>query len=347
MFEVLVSLCLAHDHSRCRDVLIPGFETATAEICETALSGGAPKTEQFQTYYVNSGPFCSNKGQVSTFVEQLPGVFAHEGIISDAKTDNYGDVANLGFVLGEQSIAVIDAGGSRKVAEEMYRAIRQVSDLPISHVILTHMHPDHVLGAAFFADLGAKVVGQAGLERALADRGETYLMNFGRLMGEDQFIGTRVVTPDIEVESTLEIDLGARALELTAWPQSHTSTDLTVMDVTTRILFTGDLVFDGHAPALDGSLRGWQEAFIALKAIDARAIIPGHGRLMLDWPEAAAPMERYLGRLAEDTREAIDAGSTLGEAIETVAQDEAENWQLFELFNPRNATVAYTELEWE
>ncbi len=58
-------------------------------------------------------------------------------------------------------------------------------------------------------------------------------------------------------------------------------------------------------------------------------------------------MQRYLDVLAADTRAALDAGQRMGEAIETIAASEEAHWELFEAYNPRNATVAFTELEWE
>ena len=79
----------------------------------------------------------------------------------------------------------------------------------------------------------------------------------------------------------------------------------------------------------------------------ADKVVPGHGGPILAWPQAAAPQSRYLGVLEEDTRAALQAGLTLGAAIRTIGRSEAGHWQLFDLHNPRNATVAYTELEWE
>jgi len=348
MFEALVTLCLISATDICRDVLLPGYEAKTEAGCTALLKASGPqRSALFSEYSQGAASTCQPMGPVAAFDEIAPGVFAHRGVISDASADNFGDVANIGFVIGNRSIAVIDTGGSRKIAEMTYRAIRQRSDLPISHAILTHMHPDHVLGATFFADAGASIVGHAGLMRALADRAETYLGNFGNLIGAGQFIGTTIVVPDLVVEDNLQLDLGERVLDLKLWPRSHTGTDITVMDQRSGTLFTGDLVFDVHAPALDGSVAGWQKVLADLTKLKAARIMPGHGGPMMDWPEGLGPTARYLDVLAMDTRAAIKAGQPLSEAVGNIAQSEAGNWQLFDLFNPRNATVAYTELEWE
>ena len=212
-------------------------------------------------------------------------------------------------------------------------------------VILTHMHPDHVLGASVFAD--ATVVGHESLPRALADRAGGYLESYERQIGTEGFLGTEVSPIDETVADTRQIDLGGRVLSLRAWPVAHTGTDLTVLDETTGTLFAGDLVFDGHLPTLDGSLRGWQQVLSGLQEMRAERLVPGHGGPVLGMAEAIAPMQRYLDVLAQDTLAAIDSGERLGEAVGHVAAREADHWQLFDAYNPRNATAAFTELEWE
>ena len=89
--------------------------------------------------------------------EVAQGVFVHQGPYEDFTPANGGGIANLGFVIGGHSVAVIDSGGSRAEGERLLAAIRARTDLPVSHVILTHVHPDHVLGTGAFAGAGAAV----------------------------------------------------------------------------------------------------------------------------------------------------------------------------------------------
>ncbi len=85
--------------------------------------------------------------------------------------------------------------------------------------------------------------------------------------------------PTLLVEETSELDLGGRKLILHAWPVAHTDCDLTVYDPASRILFAGDLLFSGHLPVLDGSLKGWLKTLDALKATPAERVVPGHGAI--------------------------------------------------------------------
>ena len=84
-----------------------------------------------------------------------------------------------------------------------------------------------------------------------------------------------------------------------------------------------------------------------LLSMDVKHVVPGHGAALLDWPAGGTAQQTYLDILARDTEDAIAEGQRLGDAIDTVAAAQADVWELFEAFNPRNATVAFTELEWE
>lgn len=346
MFEAVALICaVAAGVESCRNVLLPGYAAADAAACSAAVEAAPPAwLAEADPRRLDCRP---RPASTLAFAEVAPGVFVHEGAIADADTTNAGDVANIAFVIGGAAVAVIDSGGSRLVGEQVYLAVRERTELPVSTLILTHMHPDHVLGAAAFADAGATLVGHAHLPRALADRADTYMTAFSGRIGNPAFIGTRILPPDVTVEDRTSIDLGGRVLELQRWPTGHSESDLTVFDPATATLYTGDLVFDRYTPSLDGSLRGWQQTLAAIMQIPAARAVPGHGGPVLDWPGGAAPEARYLDRLAADTRAALDAGLPLSEAVTEIGRGEAGNWQLFDSFNSRNATVAYTELEWE
>lgn len=339
MIGLVATLCLSAAPDVCADRLLPGDCASTR--MEAWLSG-RPGLDL-------AGHRCADSGEVPALSvrEIAPGVFVHEGEVALADAANGGDIANLGFILGHDAVAVVDAGNTRGLGEALYAAVRAETDLPVRWLVLTHMHPDHVFGAEVFREAGAEIVAGDGFPMALSARADSYMRALTRQVGQAAALGSRLVLPDRVVSGVETLDLGGRTLELAATGIAHTDNDLTVRDLETGTWFLGDLVFDGHAPSLDGSISGWIAALEALASEPAERVVPGHGRAELPWPEAAAPTATYLRALAVETREAIDAGESLGTAARHVGTGLGEGWQLFNEFNARNATTAYRELEWE
>jgi quinoprotein relay system zinc metallohydrolase 2 len=277
--------------------------------------------------------------------EVAPGIHIRRGVDEDVSASNDDAIANIGFVIGREAVAVTDAGGSLNDGRRLRASIRQATELPIRYVLMSHVHPDHVFGAGAFSADHPIYVGHAGLPRALSLRWEYYRTRTEAILGKDT-VGA-LVMPTMLVRDQAQIDLGGRALELTAHGIAHTDSDLTAFDRQTGTLIASDLLFVRRVPSLDGSLKGWMKELALLKSVAAKRAVPGHGPTSVEWPLGCRDLERYLGVLLRETRAAIARGQDIDAAVKTVGLSERGRWALFEDYNGHNVIQAFKELEWE
>jgi len=239
------------------------------------------------------------------------GVWLLEGSTDNFATDNGGNIVNVGFIETADGVVVIDTGPSRRYGEALRQSIEKTTGKPVLRVLLTHHHPDHVLGNQAFADVPIAALPET--TRLLAEQGDAMAENMYRLVG-DWMRGTEVVLPSEEVqEGTLEI--GGRRLQLLAL-RGHTGADLAILDERTGVLFAGDILFYQRALTTPNSpgLDVWQADLDRLEALPWQQIVPGHGPVTTD----AAPftqMRDYLGWLDGLLRQGAEQGAEMNELI--------------------------------
>lgn len=282
-----------------------------------------------------------------TVAEIAPGIFVHQGRHVSVEDAAHADIANIGFIVGERCVAVLDTGGSIRIGAALLATVRATTDKPVCHVINTHGHFDHVLGNAAFAGLpDINFVGHANLVANLAASTDLFLRQFAADLGPNP-TADQIVMPTSQVADREEIDLGGRVLELRAHPAAHTDSDVSVYDRETGTLWLADLLFMERIPALDGSLLGWIDVLDRLQGIAAGRVVPGHGPASAPWPDALLPQATYLKSLRDEVRAGIAAGSFMEDLIQTAGQQQKTKWLLHEYHHRRNVSRAFTELEWE
>ncbi|NKB37370.1 MAG: quinoprotein relay system zinc metallohydrolase 2 [Gammaproteobacteria bacterium] len=290
--------------------------------------------------------FASSESKNFNLVELASGIYVHYGKHVSFESPDLDDIANIGFIVGDKCIAIIDTGGSVRIAQQLLSEIRRTSDKPVCYVINTHIHFDHLLGNIVFKDTEAEFVGHQNLADEIAANRSFFIREYGKNLGpqvsEDSIIG-----PDILVEEKMVLDLGNRKLQLNAYGAAHSHTDLTVFDEKTKTLWLSDLLFKERIPSLDGSLRGWLKSMDSFDRIDAEHIVPGHGPASTKSKDGYASQLQYLQLILEETRRGISQGLFMEDIVEQVGVNEKKKWLLHEQHHKRNVTKAFSELEWE
>ncbi|HEX2147268.1 MAG TPA: quinoprotein relay system zinc metallohydrolase 2 [Pseudorhizobium sp.] len=263
----------------------------------------------------------------------------------EATPANSGGIANIGFIIGRDSVLVTDPGGSLADGHWLLSEIRKRTKKPVRHVVMSHVHADHCFGAAAFVAEEPSFIGHSRLKPALDARAGFYRERLAEVLGQEN-VGNPIY-PSREVEDTAEVDLGDRMIRLTAHRQAHTDCDLSLLDTATGTLFPSDLLFVDRVPSLDGSLSGWLAEAERLKQVRPARAVPGHGPATVDLEPALAKQMDYLNTVANETREAIAKGLPIQEATGSVTAGQGHGWVLYDDYHERNVIQAYKELEWE
>lgn len=295
-----------------------------------------------------AGVFCLCNSQVfaQLHLEQVAsGVWVHFAPLQKATPSNHGAIANIGFIVGDKCVAVIDTGGSPKQGHALKQAIRKITPKPVCYVINTHAHPDHIYGNIAFQQDGVQFVGHHNLAANMAARSPYYIERSQREWGI-QLSAKHSIPPDLAVQKTMRLNLGGRQLLLSAHQTAHTNNDLTIFDIKTNTVWLGDLLFIGHIPVLGGSLLGWLDVLQGFKSQKWQTVIPGHGRSQV-WRQDIIAEQKYLQTLLVQIRLALSDGVFLQQAQKTIGYSEQSKWKLFKQFHQRNVAAAFVELEWE
>ncbi len=281
------------------------------------------------------------------FIKVDKGIYVHFGKQEDSNTQNFGDIANIGFIIGEKSIAVIDTGASIKIGKEMFKKIREISKLPISHIIITHSHPDHFLGTEALLKDNPVIVGHENLNRSLINNFEFYKALQFNLTKDASLKETKLILANkfVKKNETLKINLGDRNLTIKAWSSGHTDNDVSIYDENSKI-FWSENIFVDRIPSIRASILGWRKNLKEIQELDINKIVPGHGPI-ISKKEAISPMIDYFDQLISDIRNFHKSNKSLDFVLKNISQENKQGWLLYNDYHMGNITKAFTELEWE
>jgi len=240
------------------------------------------------------------------FVEFAPKVYVAQGY----------DFADLAFVLTDDGIVAIDAGTTETNARAVLTVLRRLSPLPITHLILTHAHWDHIGGLAGLKAPGAQVIAQAKFADELRRVNETGV-GFRYFFGGE---GRRryEVVPDRLISQRESLTVGGTEFVLYPVRGGETEDALLIHLPASGVLFVGDAFMPYlGAPFLpEGSAEGLFETIALIRALNPRRLIHGHPPLTETFTMEALPgLEVGLRDVYDRTLQGIGQGKTLVEIL--------------------------------
>ncbi len=256
---------------------------------------------------------------------------------------NNGNISNSCFVNMGNSYLVIDSGPTYQYAEQSYRAMKKIKNLPISYIVNTHVHDDHWLGNAYYKAIGVKIVGALAFENEVK-QDKTRMQ---KKISSEAYRKTTQEFPTIFVKNEKILHINSHKVNLISINQkAHTQGDLLVYIPEYKIVFAGDLVFNDRIPSIrDGNLQGWLDALDIIKNIDVKYIVGGHGKKVDKM--AVDFTYNYLKTLKKQVSSLIQDGESLANVVNMVKMNQYKDVNLYQTMHRKNVETAYRMLEWE
>ena len=280
--------------------------------------------------------------QVSEHVHYVEGT-------AGVATDNEGFISNAGFVITGDGVVVFDALGTPSLAHKLVGKIRELTDQPIRKVIVSHFHADHIYGLQVFEDLGVEISAPEGAQKylqseAAKERLEERRFSLEPWVNDD----TRLVLPDVVIAESSQFTMGDVTFTINYMGKAHSDGDLGMLVEPDRVLFSGDIIFEGRIPFVGNADTGnWLETLTRLETGGLTALIPGHGPASTDPGETIALTRAYLAYLREVMGAAVDEFIPFDEAYAEADWSRFENLPAFEAGNRINAYQVYLSMEAE
>jgi glyoxylase-like metal-dependent hydrolase (beta-lactamase superfamily II) len=272
-----------------------------------------------------------------------------EGMSALGSPANQNFISNAGFVVTPAGVVVIDALGSPALSKRLVAEIRKITSQPITHVILTHYHADHIYGLQTFKDLGAHIIAHGAAKDYL--NSETARL---RLQASREELApwidaqTRLVSADEWIDGPKDLVVGGMHFQITPVGPSHTPEDLAIYLPAEKVLFAGDLVFRSRIPFVgQADSHHWILSLDNLLKFDAQVIVPGHGPLSTEAQKDMKLTRDYLVYLRASMGKAARNLEPFEEAYKATDWTQYEHLPLFRAANRMNAYNTYLLMESE
>ena len=262
----------------------------------------------FILYFYSHPIFSANKFNLVP-IEVSKNVYVFLGDIDDVNNNNGGAISNTGFIIGDNSILVIDAGPSYLYASNVIEIINSYSNLPIKYLVVTHHHADHSFGISRYLEINTEIIMAEAEAKRYLKYGNRSLRQLHNLIGEEWLLNTEINTfNNLGKKYPINLDLGNRNITIELFEEGHSDGDLIIKDISSNILFVGDLVFNQRAPTSPhANISNWKNYLDEIMKKDWDYLIPGHGNIIKN-KEDILQTKKWINFIDKTAKEASKNG---------------------------------------
>jgi glyoxylase-like metal-dependent hydrolase (beta-lactamase superfamily II) len=258
-------------------------------------------------------------------------------------------------------VVVFDALGTPALGYRLLQRIREVTDLPVERIVISHYHADHIYGLQAFKEHAGDppvwaqrlALGYAGgttasqgedAQRRLAQRREALFPWVDE--------NTYIVPPDHSFDEEASFEVGGVTFQLKHLGPAHAPGDSIMLVRDYGVLFSGDVIYKGRVPFLDSpqtDIERWLQGLDYLYNLQPqpRFVIPGHGAPSEDLRASVALTRDYLNYIRAAMRKAVVDFVPFDEAYKATDWSAYEDMPAFDASNRGNAYRIYLEMEAE
>jgi glyoxylase-like metal-dependent hydrolase (beta-lactamase superfamily II) len=258
---------------------------------------------------------------------------------------------NTGVIVGDDAVMVIDTQATPRMAEDVIRHIRSVTDKPIRYVLMSHYHAVRVLGASAYR--AQEIIASEDTRDLIVERGaadmKSEIERFPRLFRDVESI-PGLTWPTITFKGEMTLWLGSLEVRLMQLGRGHTKGDTVAWLPQQRILFSGDLVEYGATPyAGDAYFSDWPQTLDNVAALQPVAVVPGRGAALTS-PEMVEAGISGTRSFVRDVWACVQEGVQAARDLRTVYRDthaalapKYGHWVIFDHCMPFDVTRAFDE----
>jgi glyoxylase-like metal-dependent hydrolase (beta-lactamase superfamily II) len=263
---------------------------------------------------------------------------------------------NTGVFIGDEAAMVVDTQATPAMAQDLIARIREVTHLPIKHVLLSHYHAVRVLGAsAYFKEGAQDIIASRDTYELIVERGEqdkaSEIGRFPRLFRNVESVPPGLTWPTITFAGTMSVWLGKKVeVKIAQIGRGHTRGDTIAYLEDQKICFAGDLVeYQSTAYAGDCYFRDWPATLDRLATFGFDKLVPGRGAAL----ETAADVTNAIvstRAFISDVYTLVSSGVAEGKNLNTIYKEAVAalrptygHWVIFDHCMPFDITRAYDE----